>query len=333
MTIGNSQVFSSKISARRPSNVFLQILLRARTFMVVPMLLASVFVTGAKGQTQPAGQTETTTTSSSLNSQQAGKALPVATPQPAPQETKPNSSGPVTASQTAGNSADKLSDNLKELLALYQREAERIDAENTKLKALYTDGLIARVELEVSEKAMADARAKVEDVRKQIIEAETALKPATMATSAGTLPGSAQEWTTGNQKIDRLILDAGATYGVDPYLIYCVIHQESRFKSAAISPKGAHGLMQLMPGTAARYGVTNPYDAAQSISGGTRYLKDLLQLFNGRVDLALAGYNAGENAVIKYGYKIPPYAETKSYVRLISMHYAKKTSAPPAARG
>ena len=85
--------------------------------------------------------------------------------------------------------------------------------------------------------------------------------------------------------------------------------------------------MQLMPDTAARYGVTNPYDAAQNIKGGTRYLKDLLKMFNGRVDLALAGYNAGEGAVMKYGNTIPPYSETRNYVRLILKRYStKKTS-------
>jgi soluble lytic murein transglycosylase-like protein len=102
------------------------------------------------------------------------------------------------------------------------------------------------------------------------------------------------------------------------------MNQESKFATGAISPKGAQGLMQLMPGTAARYGVTNPYDIAQNIQGGTRYLKDLLKMFNGRVDLALAGYNAGENAVIKYGYTIPPYNETRNYVKLIIARYGKK---------
>ena len=82
--------------------------------------------------------------------------------------------------------------------------------------------------------------------------------------------------------------------------------------------------MQMMPGTAARYGVRNPYDVEQSIMGGTRYLKDLLKMFNGRVDLALAGYNAGENAVIKHGYAVPPYDETRNYVRLIIARYGKK---------
>jgi soluble lytic murein transglycosylase-like protein len=124
--------------------------------------------------------------------------------------------------------------------------------------------------------------------------------------------------------VDGLIKLYGGQYGVDPYLIYCLMSQESSFMSSAVSPKGAQGLMQLMPDTAARYGVTNPYDVAQSIKGGTRYLKDLLQMFNGRVDLALAGYNAGEGAVMKYGNTIPPYSETRNYVKLILKRYTKK---------
>jgi soluble lytic murein transglycosylase-like protein len=132
-------------------------------------------------------------------------------------------------------------------------------------------------------------------------------------------------WATGNNKIDNLIRLYGGQYGVDPYLIYCLMSQESSFMSSAVSPKGALGLMQLMPDTAARYGVTNPYDAAQNIKGGTRYLKDLLTMFNGRVDLALAGYNAGEGAVMKYGNTIPPYDETRSYVKLILKRYGRKS--------
>ena len=133
-------------------------------------------------------------------------------------------------------------------------------------------------------------------------------------------------WTTGNSRIDSLIRYYGNQYSVDPYLVYCLMSQESKFSMNATSPKGAQGLMQLMPGTAARYGVTSPYDVAQSIMGGTRYLKDLLKMFNGRVDLALAGYNAGENAVIKYNHNVPPYQETRNYVRLIIARYGKKTS-------
>jgi Soluble lytic murein transglycosylase and related regulatory proteins (some contain LysM/invasin domains) len=100
------------------------------------------------------------------------------------------------------------------------------------------------------------------------------------------------------------------------------MHQESSFKSRAISPKGARGLMQLMPGTAMRFGVTNIFDARQNIEGGARYLRFLLDRFDGDVRLALAGYNAGEGAVEKYGWQIPPYAETQEYVRRISRRYS-----------
>jgi hypothetical protein len=134
------------------------------------------------------------------------------------------------------------------------------------------------------------------------------------------------DWTSGSVEIDQLIRTNANRFGIDPYLVFLVIEKESRFHTRALSPKGAMGLMQLMPGTAARYGVTNPYDVAQSISGGTRYLKDLLKMFNGRIDLALAGYNAGEGAVMKYGNTIPPYSETQNYVKLIIKRYGKRAS-------
>src|SRR6185295_7668446 len=149
-------------------------------------------------------------------------------------------------------------------------------------------------------------------------------KPPAAAVSSTTMAASNQEWSTGNSKIDGLIRYYGNQHGVDPYLIFCLMTQESKFISGATSYKGAQGLMQLMPGTAERYGVTNPYDVAQNISGGTRYLRDLLKMFNGRVDLALAGYNAGEGAVMKYGNTIPPYSETRNYVRLILKRYTTK---------
>ena len=129
-----------------------------------------------------------------------------------------------------------------------------------------------------------------------------------------------RDWSTGNQKIDQLIKANGNRFGVDPYLVFCVIEHESQFRARAVSPKGARGLMQLMPGTAARFGVDNAFDPAENIYGGTRYLKELLDMF-GRVDLALASYNAGEGAVIKYGGKVPPYRETREYVRRISGRY------------
>jgi soluble lytic murein transglycosylase-like protein len=128
-------------------------------------------------------------------------------------------------------------------------------------------------------------------------------------------------WTSGNARIDHLIKLNAARFGVDPYLVFCVIEQESQFKHYARSPKGAQGLMQLMPGTARRLGVRRPYDPAENIMGGTRYLKELMDLFDGRVDLVLASYNAGEGAVMKYGRNVPPYRETRDYVKKIGKRY------------
>jgi LysM repeat protein len=136
-------------------------------------------------------------------------------------------------------------------------------------------------------------------------------------------------WTTGNQQFDALIRENGARYNVDPYLIFCVMEQESQFKPSIVSPKGARGLMQLMPGTAAHFGVRRPFDPAENIMGGTKYLKQLLENFNGRVDLVLAGYNAGEGAVMKYGGNVPPYRETRNYVQRISKRYGQSRSATP----
>ena len=129
-------------------------------------------------------------------------------------------------------------------------------------------------------------------------------------------------YTTGSAEVDGYLISSGARHGVDPLLLYSVMHQESSFKSRAISPKGARGLMQLMPLTAARFGVTNIFDPKQNIEGGARYLHFLLDHFDGDVNLALAGYNAGEGAVEKYGWRIPPYSETQEYVRRISRRYS-----------
>ena len=232
--------------------------------------------------------------------------------------------GSVSAQNAA--TADPKSDlktSLSSLSTLYTQEVERLEKQQQQSKALYQDGLISRVEFENGEKALADAIAKVDQVAKDIA---TANQPAPVITGdlALNMIGSDRNWSTGNGRIDSLIRYYGGKYGVDPYLIFCTMSQESGFTSGAVSPKGAQGLMQLMPDTAARYGVTNPYDVAQSIMGGTRYLKDLLTMFNGRVDLALAGYNAGEGAVMKYGNSIPPYSETRNYVKLILARYGKK---------
>jgi soluble lytic murein transglycosylase-like protein len=234
---------------------------------------------------------------------------------------------PVSAQQAppASDTKSEVKASLTELSTLYQNEVQRLEKRQEQAKALFDDGLISRVDFENGEKDLAAARAKVEAVAKEIAVANQPLAALTAAADGG-FGASSLAWTTGSGRVDGLIRQYGTQYGVDPYLIYCLMSQESSFISGAVSPKGAQGLMQLMPGTAARYGVTNPYDVAQNIKGGTRYLKDLLTMFNGRVDLALAGYNAGEGAVMKYGYTIPPYDETRSYVRLILKRYGRKST-------
>jgi soluble lytic murein transglycosylase-like protein len=111
------------------------------------------------------------------------------------------------------------------------------------------------------------------------------------------------------------------------------MEQESHFNPRVVSPKGARGLMQLMPGTGARFGVRRPFDPAQNISGGTRYLRQLLDRFDGRVDLVLASYNAGEGAVLKFGHRVPPYKETRNYVKKISYRYRRSKSPVSSATG
>ncbi len=141
------------------------------------------------------------------------------------------------------------------------------------------------------------------------------------------------ESLTGKDSIyNQMISGAGAKYGVDPELIRLVINQESGFKVNARSHKNAQGLMQLIPETAQRFGIKNPYDPQQNIDGGTRYLGWLLNRFDGDVKLALAGYNAGENAVKRFGNKVPPYKETMQYVSKITAAYGSTYHAVPARK-
>ena len=123
------------------------------------------------------------------------------------------------------------------------------------------------------------------------------------------------------EKLVPIIAEAARAHGLDAKLIHAVIRAESGYNENAVSSKGAVGLMQLIPATAQRYGVVNSYDPTQNIAGGTRYLRDLLKMFNGNVELALAGYNAGENAVIRAGNRIPPYPETMAYVPKVLTFY------------
>jgi hypothetical protein len=128
-------------------------------------------------------------------------------------------------------------------------------------------------------------------------------------------------FTTGDVLIDSYIVESSIRYRVDPLLIYSQMHQESSFKRKAVSYKGASGLMQLMPATARRFGVTEIFNPKQNIDAGVKYMRWLLDTFNQDLRLALAGYNAGEGAVMKYGWQIPPYNETQEYVRRITSRY------------
>jgi soluble lytic murein transglycosylase-like protein len=122
---------------------------------------------------------------------------------------------------------------------------------------------------------------------------------------------------------DPIIERYASRYGIDPTLVRAVIQVESNFNPLCVSHKGARGLMQLMPETARRFGVKNIHDPEQNIHGGVKYLSYLMRLFNEDMPRVLAGYNAGENAVLKYG-GIPPYAETSTYVtRALTVYHGR----------
>jgi soluble lytic murein transglycosylase-like protein len=124
-------------------------------------------------------------------------------------------------------------------------------------------------------------------------------------------------------RYSRHIYAAARLNKLEPALIHAVISAESGYNPLALSHKGAAGLMQLMPETAKRYGVKNRLDPGQNIHGGARYLRDLVRMFNNDLQLAVAAYNAGENAVVKYGNRIPPYSETMTYVPRVMSYYKK----------
>ena len=146
---------------------------------------------------------------------------------------------------------------------------------------------------------------------------------------SGPVPGSgnpAHAYMPSQAEIARyssIVEIAARTYGVDKALVHAVISAESGYNAQAVSRTGARGLMQLMPETARRYGVRNSMDPVDNINGGVKYLHDLLTMFKGDMKLAVAAYNAGENAVIRYGLRVPPYAETLGYVPKVLEFYRK----------
>jgi len=135
--------------------------------------------------------------------------------------------------------------------------------------------------------------------------------------------GAFKKLAKNKKKYAPIIAKAAKKYQVDEKLLHAVIQTESAYDVKAISSAGAVGLMQLMPATASRYGVSNRKDATENIDGGAHYIKDLFKMFDSNLDLVLASYNAGEGAVKKYNNTIPPYPETQSYVKKVLRLYRK----------
>ncbi len=191
----------------------------------------------------------------------------------------------------------------------------------------------AAANVQTGQSAWKDAASTVKGVVTPTSPGSSSARPIVIPTSPSVQVFLEGTETTGNPYYDQLIRQSAARHNVDPSLIFALMRQESGYRAGAVSYKGASGLMQLMPGTARRFGVTNIFDPAQNIEGGTKYLRFLLDMFNGDVKLALAGYNAGENAVVNYGYTVPPYRETQNYVKSITAKYGRtKTATKPAPK-
>ena len=162
---------------------------------------------------------------------------------------------------------------------------------------------------------------------KDAARAGKAKRPSAMLVPNSSLPDQdITKFTDQNKLADlpfaREIGLAATAAALDPALVHAVIYVESRYRQNAISPKGAIGLMQVLPDTAARYGIKDPSRSAQiNLKAGTLYLRDLLRMFDNRTDLALAAYNAGEGAVLRHSGRIPPYRETQMYVRAVLAKY------------
>jgi soluble lytic murein transglycosylase-like protein len=172
-------------------------------------------------------------------------------------------------------------------------------------------------------------------VRRMVIPERVIQARIVPSIAVGEAVGSPVRLPVGSEPVNEIVDELSAQHGVDPLLVHAVIHCESAYNRLAVSPKGAEGLMQLIPETARRYGVKNSFDSRQNIEGGVRYLSEL----QGRYEdlrYVLAAYNAGEGAVDRYG-GIPPYAETQEYVYKVGKRFGdlrrmaqKRAAAAPA---
>lgn len=145
---------------------------------------------------------------------------------------------------------------------------------------------------------------------------------------AGTGPVSLPQLAARRKSFDPIVQRVAQSHGIHVALLQAIIEVESGFNANALSPKGAVGLMQVMPATAARYGRFNLYSPEQNVDVGARYLRDLLAMFDGDVRLAVAAYNAGENAVLRHGRRVPPYGETVKYVPMVLERYQRFRRSP-----
>lgn len=176
-----------------------------------------------------------------------------------------------------------------------------------------------------SERLVSENRKRLASVDRALnrLLGQTSVRGAGISTAARDAQGSPvdQSVAARRARFERLINAYARVYGLSPQLLHAVIRTESAYNHEAVSRAGAEGLMQLMPGTAARYGVKDSFNPVENVRGGAAYLRDLLDMFGQDLKLALAGYNAGENAVIRNGNQIPPYAETQNYVRQVLQYY------------
>jgi soluble lytic murein transglycosylase-like protein len=173
-------------------------------------------------------------------------------------------------------------------------------------------------------------------VRRMVIPERIIQAKLVPSIAIGEAVGSPVRLPAGSEPVNEVVDEIAAQYGVDPLLVHAVIYCESAYNRLAVSPKGAEGLMQLIPDTARRMGVRNSFDSRQNIEGGIKYLAELQARFSD-LRLVLAAYNAGEAAVDRYG-GIPPYAETQEYVYKVGKRFgdlrrmAQRKPGKPAVR-